>query len=297
MGRDTDLARQRLPEVDPVPRKQAAATLAGRFTRKKDYPQALALLTRIADQDDYPFETAADVFLALPKESPDRMTLFSQAQKNFAQFRSNPGFAGTDFSTMLLRIWRQLPPATVLSAVDDVLQAGKESDDQSQPFHMSLMTDKGSVSFNSAYQLRLFQVISILDELDHERAQSLLRENTETRSMLAQYPQGMQSFDPGMFQDHPGDPSKTTIQGVRYSLGKPDPSQAMIEGAEDQLAQQMNAISSEASSNPKQALADAMNLPASNPAGPPGFASPRAYVLMRIAKAAGPKIRRSRSLP
>jgi hypothetical protein len=285
--RSPDQALQLLPEADPVPRRQAAAALADLFTKKKDFPQALSLLTGVADQNNYPFETAADLFLALPKESPDRMALFSQAQQNFANRNTvRGGFPQNEFAGMVLRIWRQLPPPTVLSAVDDVLQEGKDKEDKSDSFHVRYLTKDGSVSFNSPYQLRVFQMLPILDELDHERAQSLLRENAEAQSTLAKYPQGMQSLDPGMFQDHPGDPSKSAIHGMLLSLGKPDPSQSSMERVQDELERQINTVSSEASSNPKQALADAMNLPASNPIGPPGLSSPRALVLMKIANAA-----------
>lgn len=284
MERSPDQALQLLPEADPPSRKQTAAALAELFTKKKDYAQALSLLTRIASLDQYPFETAGNLFLAMPKESPDRMTLFSQAQQNFEQFHSGQGFQG-DFPSMLLRIWRQLPPPTVLSAVDDILQEGKDRDEKPESFHISFVTDNGSVSFNSAYQLLLFEMLPILDELDHERAQSLLRDNAEAQSMLAQFPQGMQSLDPATYQDHPSDAAKTHIRGIRMSVGATNPGQSTTEGMEDQIERQMSLISSEASGNPKQALADAMNLPVSNPAGPPGFSSPRVFVLMQIAKA------------
>ena len=285
MDRSADEVVQLLPNADPVPRKQATAALAKLYIKRKDYARALSFLTQIADKDHYPFDTAGDLFLALPKESPDRLTLFSQAQENSGQFRSGPGAPQTDFSTMLLRIWRQLPPATALSAVDDLLQQAKDQDDKSQSFHMSFGTDKGSVSFNSAYQLRLFQMIPILDELDHERAQSLLRENNEVQSMLTQYPHGMQSLDPATYQDQPSDASKSRIRSVRLSVGTPAPGQSLTESVEDQIQRQIGKISSEASSDPKQALSDAMNLPVSNPTGPPGFSSPRAVALMNIANA------------
>jgi hypothetical protein len=284
MMRNSDQVLQLLPGTDPVPRKQATAALASFFTERKDFTRALSLLTQVADSDQYPFHTAGDIFLALPKESPDRMTLFSQAQENFVQFQSAQGFGYGDFPPMLLRIWRQLPPPTVLSAVDDILEDGKDSAEKSESLHISFTTDNGSVSFNSAYQLHLFEMLPILDELDHDRAQSLLRENNEAQSMLMQFPHGMQSLDPASYPDHPTGASKNHIRSIRYSLGAPTPGQALAEGAEDQIDRQLSTIDSEAATNPKQALADAMGLPASNPVGPAPFSSPRVVVLMHIAK-------------
>jgi hypothetical protein len=49
----------------------------------------------------------------------------------------------------------------------------------------------------SAYRLRLFQMMPILEVLDEDRAESLLQEDTETQAARARYPQGMQSLDPG----------------------------------------------------------------------------------------------------
>lgn len=285
MEQNPEQVAQLLPSTDPVPRKQATAALAKLFIKKKDLARSLALLTQIADKDHYPFDTAGDLFLALPRESPDRLTLFSQAQENSAQFGSGPSAPQTDFSTMLLRIWWQLPPATALSAVDDLLQQAKDQDDKSQSFHMSFGTDNGSVSFNSAHQLRLFEMIPILAELDHERAQTLLRENNEVQSMLTQYPHGMQSLDPATYQDQSSDLSKSRIHSVRFSVGTPAPGQSLTEGVEDQMERQISKVSSEASSDPKQALSDAMSLPVSNQTGPPGFTSPRVVVLMNIANA------------
>ena len=68
MERNPDQVAQLLPSTDPVPRKQATAALAKLYIKKKDFTRSLSLLTQIADKDHYPFDTAGDLFLALPKE-------------------------------------------------------------------------------------------------------------------------------------------------------------------------------------------------------------------------------------
>jgi hypothetical protein len=136
----------------------------------------------------------------MPKDSPELLTVFSQALRNFQQHDQNRAPQLDDFPTMLVRFWPHLPPATALATVDAVLQESRDDDDKGA-LRVSFSTLKGSVAFNSAYRLRLFKMLPILEVLDKDRAESLLQENTETQAALTRYPQGLQSLDPGQHQD------------------------------------------------------------------------------------------------
>jgi hypothetical protein len=63
-------AEQLLPRTDPLPRKQATAALAKLYVKRKDFAQAEALLTRLADEDHYPFGVVTDLLLAIAKGLP-----------------------------------------------------------------------------------------------------------------------------------------------------------------------------------------------------------------------------------
>jgi hypothetical protein len=52
----------------------------------------------------------------------------------------------------------------------------------------------GSVSLNSTYDLRLFQLLPVLEELDKEKAETLLPDSANVKTQLAKYPKGMQSL-------------------------------------------------------------------------------------------------------
>lgn len=187
---------------------------------------------------------------------------------------------------MLVRFWRHLPPTTALSAVDVVLREGKDVDEKQEKLRISFSTRQGPIAFNSVYQLRLFQMLPVLEELDKDRAESLLREDSETQAALRRYPQGMQSLDPGNYRDTNPEKRESGVYSVGYDAGDAvsDPTRALRDQLQNDLDRRMNSISSESSKNPKQALADAMNLPQRNPVSS-GFDSPRLAALETLAQA------------
>src|SRR5947207_1029466 len=77
-------------------RNQITTKLVKHYVDKKDLARAEALLSQLADEEEYPFSAAADLLLAMgPEQSADRMTIFNQALNNFEQY-SNSGSLGTD---------------------------------------------------------------------------------------------------------------------------------------------------------------------------------------------------------
>jgi hypothetical protein len=134
------------------------------------------------------------------------------------------------------------------------------------------------------YGLRLFQMLPILQVLDKDRADSLLQTDAETQTALARYPQGMQSLDPGHYQDTPAEKEESSIYGVRYRSGEmpPDSTESLNQQVDNEIERRLNLISLECSKYPKQALTDAMNLPQSSPVQS-GVSSPRLVALMNVA--------------
>src|SRR5713226_2110203 len=57
--------------------------------RKKDLARAEALLLQLADSDEYPFDAAERLLVAMgPEQSAGRMRIFGQALSNFEQHGS-----------------------------------------------------------------------------------------------------------------------------------------------------------------------------------------------------------------
>jgi hypothetical protein len=99
------------------------------YISKKDLGRAQALLTQLAEVEQYPFGAAADLLLAMgPDQAADRMTIFSQALNNFEQHSSHQ-MGPEDFGNFVERTWTRVPPAVVLEAIDKALEeaTSKES--------------------------------------------------------------------------------------------------------------------------------------------------------------------------
>ena len=103
--------------------------------------------------------------------------------------------------------------------------------------------------------------------------------------MLAQYPQGLQSVDPTIVDKLPNGNVASAIFGAEYSISV-DPGDAGASAARAQfqaeITHRLNQISKEMAENPKQALADAKNMPLSG--AKDQMLSPRCVALMKVAR-------------
>jgi hypothetical protein len=165
-----------------------------------------------------------------------------------------------------------VPPALVLEAIDKVLEQTKSQESHS---HYSMASAEGNVALKSPYELCLFQLLPVLEELDKDKAESLLRDDAEVQAQLKKYPKGMESL---------------TSQGNMYSVGITDDNSAkaaegMAMQQVMQIRQRMMEIAKESEKDPAQALADTLGLPVQGPSQD----SPRAEMLVEIAKGAAKK--------
>jgi tetratricopeptide (TPR) repeat protein len=284
-------AEKLLPQAEPEVQQRITSTLIDQYTRKKDFEGAKALLATAAAFEHYPYSQATSLMLALPADSPDRLSMFMQAFTNFQDHGSKePPRLTNDFGEMVVRFWNGLPPAAVMEAIDSLLSTAKELDKHERS-KFSFSTQQGkSGSFGSGYELRLFQMIPILEQLDKERAEDLLKENTNLQPMLAQYPQGLQSVD-STIGDKPRDKNLgSAIYSAEYSTsdGPGDSGGgAAREQVQAEIQRGMEQVSKEISENPKQALADAKAMPLSG--AREQMLSPRCLALMKVARATAKK--------
>lgn len=260
----------RLPYAETAVRNRIGGELVRYDIDQKQLARAEDQLSRLADADPYPFDAAADLLLAIgPEKSADRMTIFRQTLRNFVEHSSTEAFNPDDIGSFLERTWDQVPPAQALDAVDKVLDAAKPE----SKAHFSVTSEKGSVALNSPYQLRLFQLLPVLEQLDKNRANALLRDHAEVQAQLQKYPQGMQSLD-----------SDQTFFSSGVSDSASAPSGSGVEPANAQLRQRVFDIIRDAEKDPALALSEAFELPVESAGFGP---SPRAQALMRIASLTG----------
>lgn len=263
-------AEQLLPSATPPVRDHITKELLYHYIEKKQFDHAEALLAQVANDDEYPFDGAATLFNALPKQkSPERMAIFNQALNNFEQYSKNERIGQNDFGNFIESTATYANPEAVLEAIDKVLDTAKAQD---SPVHYSMASSSGTLQLNSIYQFRLFQLLPVLQELDKDKAESLLRDDLALQEQLKKYPEGMDSL---------------MSSGNVYSYGiTDDNSPKSAEAAQSleigaQISDRLNQISKETETEPDQALSDALNMPLSDNQG----ASPRAEALQEVAQA------------
>ena len=263
-----------LPEATASVRNQITAELVRYYQSKKDFTHAEALLSTLADSDRYPFGIAASLLTALgPKHSADRITIFSQALNNFENNSTVTSFGGDDIGSFIEKTWNDVPSGPALEAISKVLEVAKETN---SPSHYSMTSAKGSVVLNSNYALRLFQLLPILQELDKDKADALLRDQTEVADQLRTYPKGMQSLQ---------------SENTSFSYGVTDGGSGIAGAAaqqqvEAQMQERVETILNQADTDPAAALAKALTLPVHATSE---SSSPRAQALLGIARKASAK--------
>ena len=262
-----------LPQATEPVRAHITTELVKHYTGKKDLARAQTLLSSLAEIEQYPFGAAADLLLAMGTDrAANRMEVFNQALNNFEQHGTKNMMGPDDMGTFVENTWTRVPPGIVMEAIEKMLDEAKSKESHS---HLSMASEKGSVNLNSTYELRLFQLLPVLQELDKDKAEGLLRENAEVQAKLVKYPKGMGSL---------------TSNGNVYSYGITDDDspkaaqsvnqQEAMQTAQHQLAQRMSDIVKEAEKDPQQAINDALTLPVEGVFQP---SSPRAESLLQIA--------------
>lgn len=284
-------AERLAPQAEPDVQQLIVSFLINQYTHKENFEHAKALLATAAGFERYPYSEATNLMLALPASSPDRLSIFMQAFSNFQQHDSNtPPRLTDDFGEMLVRFWQDLPQAAVINAIDSLLSAAQEVD-KNQRMKLSFSTPQGrSGSFASGYEIRLFQLIPILEQLDKDRAEDLLKENNSLRPMLAQYPRGLQSADSAINDKPRQEGDASGIFSTEYSVSDDSGianTGAAREQVQAEIRRSMDHVEKEIADNPKQALADAGNLPLTG--AKRLMLSPRCQVLMKIARTTAKK--------
>lgn len=275
-----------LSKAEPDVRKDMTVELLGHYAQHKEFDRAEELLNQFADNDTYPYDIAGELMLLLPEErDSDRLAIFSQALNNYQQHEVNVTPHYQDFATMIVRFGPRLPPALVLEAIDAILEKAKDKDNPATQMRVGISTEGGDAYFGSTYEYRLFELIPVIEQLDKSKAERLLRESSDVRSTLGRYPKGLQSLTPSDYSDKP--PAKGRNSGIRsmgFTTGD-NPTEAAINQArmrqEDDNNRRLREIAAESAKDPKQALADAMNLPQAGSWG--ADSSPRVMGLQEVA--------------
>jgi hypothetical protein len=288
LPRSPALVEELLPSAEANAQRAVVDSLITEYTNRKSFARTEELLARLVPEGGFPYHAARQLMLALPKEDTgSKLTIFAQAVENFRQHGGDSIPDSQDLAAIVLSFWRELPPPTVLDAIDALLEQAKTSEDSGK-MHITLKSGKGNAAFSSSFEYRLFQLLPVLQELDSSRAEALLREDQENKALMQQFPGGYGSLVP-----ESQDTSKTSGESsgnlsLAYQFGSPSPEMIAFQLQEqwmEQVSQRREQIEKEATKDPRQATADALGLPAVSSLFPDGE-SPRAETLLAIGRMA-----------
>jgi hypothetical protein len=291
-----DGVRNLLPHAQRDARDDVTKSLIAYYAEHKNFNAAKEILDQFSADKDYPYFAAEELMLVLPAElSADRLAIFSQALNNYLQYSTDSGPGLADFSTMVVRFWRDLPPAIVLDAIDAILNRAKDSDKYSNQVKVSIYAEKSDINFSNVYQLRLFELLPMIAVLDEPEAESLLRDNAEAAALLNRNPMGLQSV--AKLASRGSSVQDVLADGIHSMSYSQDSKQAALDLArnrqQEELNRRTNEIEAAVRDNPQQALTEAMSLPL---VGPFEYDSPRLGCLSAIAAKAAknaPSVARS----
>jgi hypothetical protein len=275
--------RALVSRLDQSSQDQVNAEMLGQLIEQKKFDEARELLESYANKSSYPYGQAFELMKALPASSQqERVAIATQALNNLERYSSDAYPSGDDFAAILSRFWRDLPPELAMQGADAVLKQAKEADEKEKQ-KMWIQTLQGAdLRFASLYELRLFELLPIMQQLDKGHAESLLREYTNVKAALDQYPQALQSMPSQKYTDPEGR-SQDLPGWLNFGVDFDGPQ----EGQEmTYFFRQVIRINQEAGTDPQQALSDALALPKQTPSGPHLQASALMTVARQSAKRA-----------
>lgn len=144
-------------------------------------------------------QTGPDVYIAaaaLISAAPEGDTGFlpSVFEHAFTVYRGSKHRQSTighraDLTVLILRCWKSLPRKLALEAVDSVLDEAKEESKRSTaPWTVSMQASGGAVTFKTAYEYRVYELSTVLKELDPSRMKELEQQFPVVRDASVLFP-------------------------------------------------------------------------------------------------------------
>ncbi|MGA3212777.1 MAG: hypothetical protein ABSD20_15835 [Terriglobales bacterium] len=234
------LAPERVDEllltVDPAAREKVLSSLLSYYEKNKNMRRALEVIYRIGAEKEIPYDAAMRIMEKMtPEQSGEMLQLFTVS---LASYRDHPDahvsmMDGGGFCEMIVHYWQRFPKELVRQGIDEVLkQADPANQKDKDKQTVAMASGKGSVTFASMYEFRLFQLLPVLRAIDENAAEEYLKKYREVATMLGKYPDGTSSLSP---PSGSGD-EKQSGAGMSFSVsgGPNDMAQKMQEMAKAQ---------------------------------------------------------------
>lgn len=245
------------------------------YLEKRQFDKSLELFAEAATDDKYPYEEASTLISGLPSErAQDRAAVFSRVLGHFAGVGSSSRGDTAAFCEVIVQTWNKLPPALVLRAIDRVLQAAQDADDEESGIRVEMSSKKGDAVFSSQYAAWAFQLLPVIEHLAPATARDLTDKVDDLSSASKEYRQRLKSAIDA--------PSAELDDAESVNIvARADAAQDTLGQLNNQILREERQIERETAEDPQQALSDAMSLPLTHPLAP--GVSPRASTLKDIA--------------
>jgi hypothetical protein len=253
-------ANRLLDQIDAAGRESVLTALLGYYERNNRNDRALEVIYRINAEQEMPYAAASRMMEHMkPQQSGDFLQLFMASLASYRNHSphgfSFDGNASDDFSAMVRQHWEHLPKNAVIESIDEILKQADPSDqnDSSKVNNFGVLSGKGSASFRSVYEYRLFELLPVLREVDESGAEEYLKKYREVADAMQKYPNG-----PGSLGSAPtgssGNGTDNSASGLPSALSGGVGS-AMMKGADFARAQQL--VDTAEAGHPDDAMANA----------------------------------------
>jgi hypothetical protein len=229
------VAPEELPDMEQLAEPEVRSAIEGLLFRadvkKRDFDSAMSRVSLLGHSKGFPFNSATELMLALPDErTNDRKSVFFAGLQSYREF-PNINEDGTprhdDMATFILRFWKQMPQDVIGDAADLILKNAQATEKKGR-INLTLKNYNGEVNLDSAYKMRLFELLPILRELRPAKARELERDQS-LNDALNKFPNGLQSFEPAYAN---ASPEMLNSMSITYSS---DPASRAQDDREEKL--------------------------------------------------------------
>jgi hypothetical protein len=232
--------------LDQMPaelRTHALQSLLPYYWKSKNTERPVAVLMQLALETEMEYNIATHVIENLPQHPEQVRELFVAALTSY-QNHEHRGVSSGGFTETIAAAYGHVPDQLITSAIDEVLSQAKQADEKTQNKSIQMRSGlKDAVEFQSYYDLQLFSVLSVLQQVDPEKAERLLNERRDVRTFASKYPEGVGSLRrSGLFS--------LSVNAGQSATGVPGSSEALEQ-------QRSNQIVESSAAHPNDAMANA----------------------------------------
>lgn len=190
--------------LDQMPRgmrENALQGLLAYYWKTNNLDRPVNVLREMAMEGEMPYGLAATVIEKLGTQHPESVQELFVASLTSFQNHAHLGVSSGGFTQTIAAAYKHVPDQLVGSAIDEVLSQAKKADEEQKK--RSIQMSFGSnqpLEFKSAYDLQLFSVLPILQQIDPEKADRLASERQDVKTFAAKYPREMEGLRETGFQ-------------------------------------------------------------------------------------------------